>query len=171
MRRTILILAVVSLAAALFVLATAAAPSGRERLLPREAAGTWSWVNTGWDEWKTTPKGVVYVSGTEEGTWTGTFEGTTVDEFGARIWPDGTVWALLRLSFEGTVNGKTGTLEFLTTAVLRDPDGTMHGEWTISSGTDELANLRGQGTWVYEGSDPMDHATYTGIVKEFVPAA
>jgi hypothetical protein len=132
---------------------------------------TWSWVNTGWDQWRTTHRGVAYASGTEEGTWTGTFEGTSLEEFGAQINPDGTLWALIRISFEGTVDGKEGTLQMLTTAVQRNPEGTMHGDWTITSGTGELANLRGQGTWVYEGSDPSDHATYSGIIKEFVPEA
>jgi hypothetical protein len=47
----------------------------------------------------------------------------------------------------------------------------MHGQWTIISGTEELANVRGQGTWVYEGADPTDHASYSGIIKEFVPPA
>ncbi|HEX9123375.1 MAG TPA: hypothetical protein VF984_08450 [Actinomycetota bacterium] len=36
--------------------------------------------------------------------------------------------------------------------------------------TSELANTRGQGTWTYQGADPTDHASYSGIVKEFVPA-
>lgn len=166
MRRTLLLLAAVTLAAATFVPATAVEPPAAERLA---VGGTWSWVNTTFDVWKETRKGVVFASGTEAGTWTGTFEGTSVDGFGAQIWPDGTLWALLDISFEGTVEEMTGTLEILTTAVQRNPDGTMHGTWTIISGTDELVNLRGQGTWVYEGSDPTDHASYSGIMQEFVP--
>lgn len=169
MRRTITTVAVVALAATLFIPATTAAPSSAERRLSKEAAGTWSWVNTSWDQWKTTKKGGAFASGTEAGTWTGTFEGTAVETFGAQIRPDGTLWALIEIAFEGTVEDKAGTLQILTTAMLRDPEGTMHGQWTIVSGTDELANLRGQGTWVYEGSDPADHASYSGIIKEFVP--
>jgi hypothetical protein len=69
-----------------------------------------------------------------------------VDDFGAEIWPDGRLWALLAISFTGTVNDKTGTLEILTTAMVRDPDKAMKGQWTITSGTGDLANLRGQGT-------------------------
>ena len=170
MRRTILFIAVVTLAAVVSIQGTAAAPPKAPAMSPKAAEGTLSWVNTGLDAWKTTGKGVTYASGTEEATWTGTFEGTSVDEFGVQFWPDGTLWAVLHISFEGTVGEKTGTLEILETAVLRDPDGTMHGQWTVASGTGELANLRGQGTWVYEGfSDDLNHASYSGIVKEFVP--
>jgi hypothetical protein len=169
MRRTFPLVAAVVLAGALFVPTTVAAPSAADRLLPRAAEGTWSWVNTGWDQWKTTKKGVAYASGTEESTWTGTFEGTGVDTFGAQIWPDGRVWALLRISFTGTVDEKTGTLEILFTAIVNEPDQAMHGKWTIISGTDELANLRGQGTWVYVDADPTDNATYAGVVREFTP--
>jgi hypothetical protein len=168
MRRAILLVAAVTLAAVLFP-ATAAAPPKVPAMSSRAAEGTWSWVNTTWDQWKTTAKGGAYASGTEAGTWTGTFEGTAVETFGAYIAPDGTVWALIEIAFEGTVEGMHGTLQILTTAVLRNPDGTMHGDWTIISGTDELANLRGQGTWTYEGADPADHAGYSGIIKEFIP--
>lgn len=169
MRRTFLLVAVVTLAATMFVPATAAEPTTTGHSLSKQAEGTWSWVNTTWDQWKTTNKGGAYASGTEAGTWTGTFEGTAVETFGAQIFPDDTLWALIEIAFEGTVEDRAGTLQILTTAVLRDPDGTMHGRWTIISGTGELANLRGQGTWVYEGADPMDHASYSGIIKEFVP--
>lgn len=173
MRRTLLLFAVVALAAAVSIPATAAAPPGAApRMSPKAVSGTWSWVNTTFDVWKTTPKGVMYASGTEAGAWTGTFEGSSpVETFGAQIWPDGTLWALIDISFEGTVDGKTGTLQILTTAVQRKPDQTMTGKWTITSGTEELANLRGQGTWTYEGADPTDHASYSGIIKEYVPPA
>ena len=171
MRRTVTILVAVALAAAVFVPATGAAqPHKAVPTTPKEVTGTWSWVNNTWEEWKTTHKGVVYASGTETGTWTGTFEGTSTEEFGAQINPDGTLWALIRITFTGTVGEQSGTLEILTTAVMRNSDGTMHGTWTISSGTDGLANLRGQGTWVYVGPDP-EHATYTGIIREYVPPA
>ena len=173
MRRTFLLVAVVALAATLFVPATTAAPSTSEHVLSREAAGTWSWVNTGWDVWKTARDGTEYLSGTEDGTWTGTFEGSSSDTFAGEIHSDGSLWGLLSTSFEGTVGGKSGTLEILTTWVVpeRNPDAAMTGTWVIINGTDELANLRGKGTWVYEGADPTDHATYSGMVKEFVPAA
>ena len=100
MRRTILLVAVVALAATLFVPPTVAAPSARERLLPRAAEGTWSWVNTGWDTWKITEKGVEHMSGTEDGTWTGTFEGTSIDYFAGVFKPSGAFFGLLTVKFE-----------------------------------------------------------------------
>lgn len=171
MRRTASILVAVALAAALFVPATGAAQPHRS-VGPtlKKVTGTWSWVNTTMEIWKETKKGVIFVSGTEAGTWTGALEGSSVDGFGAKIWPDGRLWALLDISFQGSVDGKTGTLQILTTAVQAEPDQLMSGEWTITSGTGELANYRGQGTWVYAGPDP-DHATYTGMIREYVPPA
>jgi hypothetical protein len=150
-----------------FIPATAA-PKHEPRVARSAAEGVWTWVNTGWDVWKETPRGVQYVSGTEEGTWTGTFEGSSIDGFGAEIRPDDTLWALLTISFEGTVDGRTGRLEILTTAVARDPDRPMRGRWTIISGTGDLANLRGQGTWYYDPD--VEGARYAGIIRELAPA-
>jgi hypothetical protein len=168
MRRTILVFAVASLAAAMFIPATAAAPSKVPATVLKPVAGTWTWVNTAFNVWKTTKKGVQYASGSEDGTWTGDFEGTSVDDFGVQIWPDGTVWALLTISFDGTVKDKTGTLQILTTAVVRDPDKPMTGTWTIASGTGDLVNFGGQGTWYYDAD--LEGAYYSGIIKEFVPS-
>lgn len=173
MRRTIVLLAAVTLVAVMFIPATSAAPPASDQILQRAAEGTWSWVNTGWDVWKTTKKGVEHASGTEDGTWTGTFEGTSMDSFAGVFKQSGAFFGLLTVKFEGAVGELTGTLEILTTFEVSadDLDAPMTGTWMIVSGTDELANLRGDGTWVYEGADPTDHATYTGIIKELVPVA
>lgn len=165
MRRTILLVAVVALAATLFVPATAAESPGTDRrVLARTAAeGTWTWVNTAWEVWKTTEK-VKYVSGSEEGTWTGSLEGSSSDTFGAKIWRHGGgLWAVLNISFTGTVEGKAGTLEILTDLGRGDPCGT----WTITSGTGDLTNMRGHGTWCWAD----EGAEYSGILKEYVPSA
>jgi hypothetical protein len=171
MKKTILLVAVVALAATLFVPATIAAPSP-ERVLPRAASGTWSWVNTGWNVWKTTPKGVEFATGSEDGTWTGTFEGTSADSFSGRFKPSGAFFGLLTVKFEGTVEGLDGTLEILTTFEVTKEDLTapMSGTWMIVAGTGELANTCGMGHWVYEGADP-DHASYTGNLEDCVPPA
>jgi hypothetical protein len=173
MRRTIVLLTAVTLVAVMFIPATSAAPPAADRILPRAAEGTGSWVNTGWDVWKTTKKGVEHASGTEDGTWTGTFEGTSTDSFAGVFKPSGAFFGLLTVKFEGAVGDLTGSLEILTTfeVLQEDLDAPMTGTWMIVAGTDELANLRGEGTWVYEGDDPTSHAAYTGLVKEFVPEA
>jgi len=167
MRRTILVLAVVTLAAAMFIPATAAAPPKVPAVSLRAASGLWTEVEVAWNVWKETPKGVQYASGTHDGTWTGTFEGSSVDDWGAQFWPDGTYWIGLAISFEGTVNEKEGTLEILFTGSLRSPDGTPSGKWVIISGTGDLANLHGQGTWSYDFD--AEGVRYSGIVKQFIP--
>jgi len=172
MRRMIPLIAAVTLVAAVSIpLAVAAGSKAPQAISPKAAVGTWSWVNSGSVVWKTTHDGTQYLSGTEDGTWTGTFEGTSVDAFDGEIHADGSLFGLLRIAFTGTVAGKTGTLEILTTWMVpeRHPSAAMTGRWHIVSGTDELANLHGQGTWAYAGSDPSDHASYTGIIKEVVP--
>jgi len=167
MRRTILLLAAVTLVAALSVPAAVAARStapSRTSLMPAE--GTWTWVNTAWEVWRVTDK-AKYVSGSEDGTWTGTFEGTSVDTFGAKLWrhsAGGGLEAALDISFTGTVEGKTGTLQILTWVSKGEE---TCSPWTITSGTDELAMMRGYGTWCWSDVG----AEYTGTLKEYVPPA
>jgi uncharacterized membrane protein len=61
-------------------------------------------------------------------------------------------WKMVR-TFEGTVNGKAGTLiiHLTATGVMGAPAGTLKGKWVIISGTGELANLQGQGTFTNVG--------------------
>jgi hypothetical protein len=47
---------------------------------------------------------------------------------------------------DGTVDGKSGTLYIKTSVNTRDPNPSY---WRIVSGTDDLANLHGQGTFVF----------------------
>jgi Protein of unknown function (DUF3224) len=84
---------------------------------------------------------------TEWETWVGDFEGTAVSFFRV-MWfkyPTGPLNVWLRSDFEGTVNGKEGTLviQLVGWSSLGDWD----GQWVIISGTGELANLHGQGSW------------------------
>ena len=65
----------------------------------------------------------------------------TVGMFAAGFW---NVW--LRCEFEGVVDGKEGTL--LIQMVGKKPLGEdWYGQWVILSGTGELANAHGRGTW------------------------
>jgi hypothetical protein len=77
------------------------------------------------------------------------------------------------VKFEGTVEEMTGTLEILTTFEVprEDLDAPMSGTWMIVTGTGELENTCGYGTWVYEGADPADHASYSGSIQDCVPPA
>jgi len=78
--------------------------------------------------------------------WMGDFEGTAVAFFRVEMFSSGfwNVW--LRSTFTGTVDEKYGTL--VIQLVGKKPlDEDWYGQWVIISGTDELANLRGRGTW------------------------
>jgi len=49
---------------------------------------------------------------------------------------------------EGTVLGSDlGTLTILLTGKQDAPDQDWYGQWVIISGTGDLANARGRGTW------------------------
>jgi hypothetical protein len=164
MRRTILLLAAVALVAAVSIpVAVAAGSKTPSAISPKKAEGTWTWVNTAWEVWKVTDK-AKYVSGSEDGTWTGTLEGTSVDTFGAKLWrhsAGGGLEGALNISFTGTVEGKSGTLNILTWMIRYE----ACSPWTIASGTDELANTRGYGTWCWGDAG----AEYTGTITEYVP--
>ena len=90
--------------------------------------------------------GNLFLYAIEWETWMGDFEGTAVAFFRVEMFSSGfwNVW--LRSTFTGTVDGKYGTL--VIQLVGKKPDGEdWYGQWVIISGTGELANLYGQGTW------------------------
>ncbi len=85
---------------------------------------------------------------TEYETWEGDFEGTAVSFFRV-LWfkyPKGPLNVWLRSDFEGTVDGKTGTLVIQLVGWRYLPD-DRYGEWVIISETGDLANLHGRGYW------------------------
>ena len=78
--------------------------------------------------------------------WMGDFEGTAVAFFRVEVFSSGSMNVWLRSTFTGTVNDESGTL--VIQLVGKKPLGEdWYGQWVIISGTDELANLRGQGAW------------------------
>jgi hypothetical protein len=88
----------------------------------------------------------IFMDATEQEEWRGDMVGDgnsvfTVGMFAAGFW---NVW--LRCEFEGVVDGKEGTL--LIQMVGKKPLGEdWYGQWVILSGTGELANAHGRGTW------------------------
>jgi len=111
------------------------------------AEGTMTWV---WVEF--TPESPIHVGvndiyiGTGKIESTGTFAGTVTDAF-VEIWHKMTFLNLRDvLTFDGTVDGKKGTLTIclVGTATLPALEWTCH--WAILGGTDDLANLAGQGS-------------------------
>jgi hypothetical protein len=88
-----------------------------------------------------------FLYATEDEDWQGDFVGTgdatfTVGIFSSGFW---NVW--LRSTFTGTVLGdKEGTM--VLQLVGKKPAGEdWYGQWVIISGTGDLANARGRGTW------------------------
>jgi len=111
---------------------------------PTTASGEWTYTPTPIDI--RYADGNTFIHGEEVSTWTGTFLGASYDVFTVirheKIW---NVEGLI--DFTGTVNGKSGTLVILFVGKLTPPPGEWSGEWVILSGTGDLENLRGQGTW------------------------
>ena len=56
------------------------------------------------------------------------------------------------LSFDGKVNGEPGTLKMSLVGQCCDEQGYWKIQWVILSGTEGLANLRGQGTMFGPGA-------------------
>ena len=104
--------------------------------------------------------GNTFKYGEETGTWTGTFVGTSFDFFELVVHPAGFVTCQGQINFEGSVNGKTGTMVILFVGKKNLDAGLWSGKWVILGGTSELAHLHGQGTW--EG--PSFDLDYSGQI-------
>jgi Protein of unknown function (DUF3224) len=113
---------------------------------PTPAAGLWRYISTILESWES--GGNLFFITREDGTWAGTFNGTSVEDGKVVIHRTGD-WSFNAIvHFTGTVEGKAGTLEM--SVVGKKPAGTdteWEGLWVILSGTGELANLHGQGPW------------------------
>ena len=90
--------------------------------------------------------GNTFLYATEWEDWEGDFTGTSVAVFRVEMFRSGfwNVW--LRSTFTGTVNGKSGTA-VIQLVGKKSSGEDWYGQWVILSGTGDLANLRGQGTW------------------------
>ena len=93
----------------------------------------------------------------ENGRWSGTFEGTSTEDGKVVIHCSG-AWSFNAIvSYEGVVHDDSGIPHSGTLVMSVQgsrPDGTSdwHGGWVILRGTEELATLRGQGTWSGPGA-------------------
>ena len=123
---------------------------------PEPASGTWCY--TPYITGMRSAGGNLFLDAESEDYWTGTFEspegagsytvyGATIHKF-VDFTDTGPWYAQGLVTFVGTVEGKSGTL--VMRFLGKRPDATADwssGKWVILSGTGELANLRGQGTW------------------------
>jgi hypothetical protein len=91
------------------------------------------------------------------GQWEGTFKGEIKHAIsGGRA---------VKAEFVGSVAGLEGTLEMLILKVWGDSAiAGYHGKWVILSGTGELENLRGQGTFFFDNYNPLPSGPYEGQI-------
>jgi hypothetical protein len=75
----------------------------------------------------------------------GTLSGDCIVTFRAVTHPDGTTTYIGVEHFSGTVNGTLGSLDLLDTG--KSGSGLVSGRFTILSGTNDLSELRGEGTY------------------------
>lgn len=164
--------------ALILVMTLASAASATRPGTAKNVSGTWAWVYTN-RIFTLMPTGDMIVDGTDTGTWTGTFEGSSDEVFRATRTPPfgafvvggtwGDVWGALTVTFTGRVDGKRGSMTMWVTyhrpANSQAPaDGLgMSGTWTILSGTEALKNVSGNGTWV-SAADGASSAPYEGTI-------
>lgn len=84
----------------------------------------------------------------ENGIWSGTFAGASTEDGKVVIHCSGSWSYNAIVSFQHvTVDGKAGALEMSVVGKRPDASSDWTGSWVILGGTDDLATLRGQGTW------------------------
>lgn len=103
--------------------------------------------------------GNLFIYATEDEVWVGDLAGTSQAAFRVEIFTEGfwNVW--LRSTFTGTVGGKSGTLVIQLVGLRTWWDEQRFwwfGQWVILSGTEDLANLHGQGTWWGPGFEGLE---------------
>jgi hypothetical protein len=124
---------------------------------PIPVSGTLDYTFTITDIW--VADGNTFIEATEKEVWTGNFSGTAQSVFRVVIFSSGfwNVW--LRSNFTGEVDGKSGTMviQLVGKRTWWDEERFWwYGQWVILSGTGELENLRGRGTWWGPGYEGVD---------------
>jgi hypothetical protein len=147
-------------------------PASADR--PVDAAGEWTYIPdvpsldkiVGQGTIIDTPLGAlplgpnVFISNTDVGTWTGTLEGTSYEDFVVVIHKKHATYHG-SMTFDGCVMDSCGELVIRTNGSGPWPPlDVWSGTWVIVSGTDELSDLRGQGSWW----GPLGDLDYDGKV-------
>lgn len=78
---------------------------------------------------------------------TGSFAGTATDTWTETLFQTGALSLRDVLTVSTSVDGKSGTLTLLLVGRAAPPGAYWTGQWTILSGTDDLATISGHGTW------------------------
>jgi len=139
---------------------------------PEEAGGTWLYIPTVVAE--RTAGCNTFLDTTEEGIWDGTFVGESFEVGNVVIHCNGRLGFMAIVTFdEVTVDGKVGSLQMSVNGVNQDPAIGWVGHWVVLSGSGELENLRGNGTFWGPGwlGNPTEYGEifYEGKVK-FTPS-
>lgn len=101
----------------------------------------------------------MFMCATEDEFWEGSFSGTAHGVFRVVMSSSGLWNVWLRSIFTGEVDGRSGTMviQIVGKRTWWDEDHFWwYGKWVIISGTGELADIQGRGTWYgegYEGSE------------------
>jgi hypothetical protein len=142
---------VLTLVTMILILSTLSAPALAGP--PTEVGGLWQY--TPYFVSVRMADGNTFLETFEEAIWTGDFDGESTEDGQVVIRASGS-WSYKGIvSFEGTVDGRSGTMEMFVAG--RRPDGfsDWQGRFVILSGTGELASLRGQGTWWGPGAPDL----------------
>jgi hypothetical protein len=109
------------------------------------AEGSWTYdptlVSERWAD------GNLFMHGTDTAAWEGTFTGTSTEEYVGVMHSSGAGFYKGTVSFEGTVEGREGTLEILYVGKSPGDFANWAGTWRIIGGGGELENLHGKGTF------------------------
>ena len=136
---------------------------------PEGASGDWTYVPDLAGLTFRTAGNTAFVDGTEVSTFTGTFVGTSEDEFVVVCHQKGPEsfmnFVKITIAFTGEVDGRVGGLTMKATgkqdSTTCDPSGAIwFGKWVILGGTGDLAGLHGNGAW----TGPSFDLDYTGKV-------
>ena len=93
---------------------------------------------------------------TEDGRWSGTFNGMSVDTGTLIIRCEGSFSFWATVAFESVmVNGNTGRLYMHVEGTKPDPFADWCGTWSIIDGMGDMENLQGQGSWWGPGYTPV----------------
>jgi hypothetical protein len=111
---------------------------------PTPVSGTFDYTFEILDSW--TANGNTFLYAVEYEDWEGDFTGTAVAHFTVAMFSSGFWNVHLRSESTGTVGDKQGSM-IIQLVGKKPADDDWSGQWVIISGTGELANVRGQGTW------------------------